>query len=94
LRISICVPLTGAGFLLSRQTPWKPAAAVPRTINARRRWRRNVSPYSRWIFSLILNPISNQATKDAPEFAHERDRTPIRPLADDCLLTLRSSDAA
>ncbi len=54
----------------------------------------NVSPYSRWIFSLILNPISNQATKDVPEFAHERDRTPIRPLADDCLLTLRSSDAA
>jgi ectoine hydroxylase len=54
----------------------------------------NVSPYPRWIFSLILNPISNQATKDVPEFAHERDRTPVRPLADDCLLTLRAPDAA
>lgn len=51
----------------------------------------NVSPYSRWIFSLILNPISNQATNPVPEFAHERDRTPVRALADDCLLTLAAA---
>jgi ectoine hydroxylase len=47
---------------------------------------QNVSPYPRWIFSLILNPVSNGATKDVPEMAHERDRTPTRALADDCLL--------
>jgi len=49
----------------------------------------NISPFSRWIFSLILNPVSNQATKDVPEQAHERDRTPITPLDDDCLLTMK-----
>lgn len=54
----------------------------------------NISPYSRWMFSLILNPVSNPATKDVPEFAHERDRTPVRPLEDDCLLTLPSAAAA
>ena len=48
----------------------------------------NISPWSRWIFSLILNPVSNAPTKDVPAYAHERDRTPVRPLADDCLLTL------
>ncbi len=47
---------------------------------------QNVSPYSRWMFSLILNPVSNGATNEVPEMAHERDRTPIKPLADDCLL--------
>lgn len=47
---------------------------------------QNITPYSRWIFSLILNPVSNAATKDVPAYAHERDRTPVRPLADDCLL--------
>lgn len=47
---------------------------------------QNLSPFPRWIFSLILNPLSNAATKDVPEFAHERDRTPVQPLADDCLL--------
>ena len=48
----------------------------------------NISPYPRWIFSLILNPVSNAAGNNVPEFAHERDRTPVRSLADDCLLTL------
>jgi ectoine hydroxylase len=51
----------------------------------------NISPWSRWIFSLILNPISNAATKDVPEFAHERDRTSVRALADDCLLTIQEA---
>ncbi|NLD54735.1 MAG: proline hydroxylase [Burkholderiaceae bacterium] len=46
----------------------------------------NYSPFSRWIFSLILNPVSNAATKDVPEIAHERERAPVVPLADDCLL--------
>lgn len=47
---------------------------------------QNITPYSRWIFSLILNPVSNAATKDVPAYAHERDRSPVRPLGDDCLL--------
>lgn len=55
---------------------------------------QNVSPNSRWIFSLILNPVSNAATRDVPEIAHERDRTPVRPLADDCLLQPMSERAA
>ncbi len=47
---------------------------------------QNLSPFPRWIFSLILNPVANAATKDVPEFAHERDRRPVQMLADDCLL--------
>jgi ectoine hydroxylase len=47
---------------------------------------QNIAPYSRWIFSLILNPVSNAATKDVPAFAHERDRRPVQVLQDDCLL--------
>jgi len=47
----------------------------------------NISPFSRWIFSLILNPVSNSATRQVPESAHERDRSPIQALGDDCLLT-------
>jgi len=47
---------------------------------------QNLSPFPRWIFSLILNPVSNAATNDVPEFAHERDRRPVQMLADDCLL--------
>jgi len=54
----------------------------------------NISPFSRWIFSLILNPISNSATKTVSEAAHERDRTPIHSLKDDCLLTMAETTAA
>ena len=46
----------------------------------------NVSPWSRWIFSVIYNPCSNPATRDVPEMAHERDRAPLQALTDDCLL--------
>lgn len=54
----------------------------------------NVSPYSRWIFSVIYNPCTNQATKDVPEMAHERDRRPLAPLADDCLVQPKTQRAA
>jgi len=47
----------------------------------------NISPYSRWIFSLILNPISNAATKKAAEGAHEWSREPVAALEDNCLLS-------
>lgn len=47
----------------------------------------NISPSNRSIFSLILNPVSNAYTKtDREDFRHHRDLTPVRPLADDCLL--------
>lgn len=54
----------------------------------------NVSPYSRWIFSVIYNPCSNGATKDVAEVAHERDRRPLQSLPDDCLLHPRIPVAA
>lgn len=47
----------------------------------------NMSPWNRSIFSLILNPVENTYTKITREdFRHHRDLTPVRPLADDCLL--------
>jgi ectoine hydroxylase len=47
----------------------------------------NLSPWNRAIFSLILNPVSNAQThKQRPDYKHHRDFTPVRPLADDCLL--------
>lgn len=48
----------------------------------------NMSPWDRSIFSLILNPVSNAYTRtDRPEYKHHRSLEPVRPLADDCLLT-------
>jgi ectoine hydroxylase len=50
----------------------------------------NLSPWDRRIFSLILNPIANAQTRFArPDYKHHRDFTPVVPLADDCLLTVR-----
>jgi ectoine hydroxylase len=47
----------------------------------------NMSPWPRRIFSLILNPVSNAATRPKrPDFQHHRDCAPVVPLADDCLL--------
>ncbi len=47
----------------------------------------NLSPYDRRIFSLILNPLANAQTRfERPDHKHHRDLTPVRPLADDCLL--------
>jgi ectoine hydroxylase len=46
----------------------------------------NLSPWSRRIFSLIVNPVSNAQTAFArPDYKHHRDLTPLEPLADDCL---------
>ncbi len=46
----------------------------------------NMSPRDRGIFSLILNPVANAATReDRPDHKHHRDLSPVRPLADDCL---------
>ena len=47
----------------------------------------NMSPWSRRIFSLILNPVANALTKqNRPDYQHHRDLTPVMPLNDDCLL--------
>ena len=46
----------------------------------------NMSPWPRRIFSLILNPVSNAATRTRrPDHQHHRDVRPVKPLADDCL---------
>lgn len=44
----------------------------------------NYSPWPRRIFSLILNPVSNAATRARrPDHQHHRDLTPVTPLAED-----------
>lgn len=51
----------------------------------------NMSPWDRSIFSVILNPIANVQTRFArPDYKHHRDFTPVAPLADDCLVTVRA----
>jgi len=46
----------------------------------------NMSPWSRRIFSVIVNPLSNRQTGfNRPDFIHERDFTPITCPPDDCL---------
>lgn len=52
----------------------------------------NLSPWTRRIFSLIVNPIANrQTTLARPDYKHHRDFSPIAPLADDCLLEVRAA---
>lgn len=51
----------------------------------------NMSPWHRRIFSVIANPVANRQTRfGRPDFIHERDFTPIRTAADDCLFRLGS----
>ena len=46
----------------------------------------NLSPWSRRIFSLIVNPTDNRQTSfQRPDYKHHRDFNPIVPLEDDCL---------
>jgi len=52
----------------------------------------NLSPWTRAIFSLILNPIANRYTKEKrAEHFHHRDLRPVTPLADDCLIEARDA---
>lgn len=47
----------------------------------------NLSPWPRRIFSLIVNPVANALSRhQRPDYKHHRDLTPVRPLADGCLL--------
>ena len=46
----------------------------------------NMSPWDRAIFSSILNPVSNAATRSSrPDYKHHQDFSPVVPLDDDCL---------
>ena len=46
----------------------------------------NMSPWDRAIFSLILNPVSNAATRSSrPDYKHHQDFSAVVPLGDDCL---------
>ena len=46
----------------------------------------NLSPWSRRIFSLIVNPTDNrQTTFQRPDYKHHRDFNPIATLGEDCL---------
>ena len=55
----------------------------------------NMSPWDRRIFSLILNSIANAQTRFArPDYKHHRDFTPVAPIGDDCLLTIRAGVTA
>jgi len=46
----------------------------------------NMSPWDRAIFSSILNPVSNAATRSGrPDYKHHQDFSPVVPLDDDCL---------
>jgi ectoine hydroxylase len=52
----------------------------------------NLSPWSRRIFSLIVNPTDNRQTSfRRPDHKHHRDFSPIRLLADDCLQAVPAS---
>jgi len=54
----------------------------------------NLSPWTRSIFSLILNPISNHYTKDKrADHFHHRDLRPVTSLPDDCLTATRAQEA-
>jgi ectoine hydroxylase len=49
----------------------------------------NMSPWSRRIYSLIVNPVANAYTKPdgRPDHQHHKDLSSVTPLGDDCLLT-------
>ncbi len=54
----------------------------------------NMSPWPRSIFSLILNPLANAATKLArPNHKHHREIRDITALPDDCLLRCNEAPA-
>jgi len=49
----------------------------------------NISPWPRWIYSAIVNPVSNRSTRPGiPNTQHEQVFSPLTPLSDDCLLDL------
>ena len=52
----------------------------------------NISPLRRALFSVVFNPMDNRPRHPRPNQEHwvPAEVVPVRPLADDCLLTLAS----
>jgi ectoine hydroxylase len=50
----------------------------------------NISPLRRALFTLVFNPVDNRAQHPRPGYWVPSDVVPVRPLADDCLLTMAS----
>jgi ectoine hydroxylase len=52
----------------------------------------NISPLRRALFSVVFNPIDNRPRHPRPDKEHwvPSEVTPVRPLADDCLLDMAS----
>ena len=52
----------------------------------------NISPLRRALFSVVFNPMDNRPAHPRPNKEHwaPADVVPVRPLADDCLLTMAS----
>ena len=56
---------------------------------------RNISPLRRALFTVVFNPVNNrpQHPRSREHWVHA-DAPPVRPLTDDCLLTMASSAAS
>ena len=52
----------------------------------------NIAPLRRALFSVVFNPVDNRSRHPRPRGEHwiSTDLSPVRPLADDCLLTMAS----
>jgi len=50
----------------------------------------NISPLRRALFSVVFNPMDNRPQHPRQEWWVPADVVPVRPLADDCLLTMAS----
>lgn len=51
---------------------------------------QNISPLRRALFTIVFNPVDNRPRHPRREPLAPANMDPIRPLADDCLLTVRS----
>ena len=51
---------------------------------------QNISPLRRALFSIVFNPVDNRPRHPRREPLAPANMDPIRPLADDCLLTMAS----
>ncbi len=50
----------------------------------------NISPLRRALFTVVFNPIDNRPQHPRSEHYATANVVPVRPLADDCLLTVAS----
>jgi hypothetical protein len=50
----------------------------------------NISPLRRALFAVVFNPVDNRPQHPRKEPYAPANMDPVRPLADDCLLTTAS----